>query len=254
MFESAKLKVQWANSHANHLNSAFSDFLKSDFYTFANERDAKTGDYTISVSSKGGLPPQVLLLLGDIVHNLRTSLDHMATTIVGDGSHVYFPFHESRINLICAQGKIICGRTRLIEEAIPKLGRFIVEEIKPYKAGNPFLWPLTKLDAIDKHKFLIPAVNITSVTAHNLYDSEHNNWIEALSGTVGPGGIINIVGSTGKFEVRGKIEPAVEILFGEGTFFKDQPVIETLLNISNAVSETLRRVEEFITSAKETSG
>ena len=95
---------------------------------------------------------------------------------------------------------------------------------------------------------------MTSVTAYDLYDSDNNNSIGQATGTVGPGGIVNLIGSSGKFEVRGKIEPSFEILFTEDTFFEDQPVLETLIDISNVVSETLRRVEEFITLAKETSG
>ncbi|MGC1469939.1 MAG: hypothetical protein WA793_11205 [Sphingorhabdus sp.] len=254
MFESAKLKVQWANSHADKLNRVFAAFLESDFYTFSNERDAESGYYRIDVSSKNAMPMTVPLLLGDIVHNLRTALDHAATSIVGNGQDVYFPFHRNLINFITAEGQIVCSKTKLIEEAMPELGRFIIDEIKPYEAGNALLWRLTKLDAIDKHKFLLPTVELTSVTAYDLYDSENENSIGRLNATVGSGDRVNIVSSFGKFEVRGKIEPSFEILFGKDTFFENQPVIETLFNISNAVSETLCRVEEFVTSAKETSG
>ena len=254
MFNSARLKVQWANAYIDDLNRMFDDFLKSDFYTFSNELDAQTGQYRISVTNKASLPVVVSLLLGDIIHNLRTALDHAATAIASNGSDVYFPFHKDIINLITPDGVIVCGKAKLIEKAVPKLGMFIINEIKPYCAGNPFLWKLTKLDAIDKHKFLVPTIQVTSVTAHDLYNSENNISIGQATGTVGAGGTVNVLGVFAKLEIRGKIEPSFEILFGKDTFFEDQPIIETLFNISNAVSETLSRIEEFVTSAKETSG
>lgn len=254
MFESAKLKVQWANSHADELNRVFAAFLKSDFYTFSNERDAETGYYRMEVSNKKAMPMAVPLLLGDIIHNLRTALDHAATSIVGDGRDAYFPFHRNLINFISAEGQIVCTKTKLIEQAMPELGRFIIDEIKPYEAGNAVLWKLTKLDAINKHKFLLPTVELTSVTAYDLYDSQHGNSIGQITAIVGSGENAKLVRSFGKFEVRGKIEPAFEVLFGKDTFFDNQPIVETLFNISNAVSETLCRVEKFISNAKETSG
>lgn len=252
-FTSAYLKVQWAQVQINSLNEVINGFLESDFYTFSNERDPETGQYRISITSKAYPPADIYLLLGDAIHNLRTALDHAATAIVGSGDFVYFPFHERLENLVSSEGTIVCSKTKAIEGAVRDLGRFIVNEIKPYRAGNPFLWKLTKLDAIDKHKFLIPAISLTSVTAYDLYDAENRNSIGQLTGTVGPGGTVNLVGSTGQFKVRGKIEPTFQVLFTKETFFDGLPVVETLVNAANAVSETLRRIEEFIRRADETS-
>jgi len=186
------------------------------------------------------------LLLGDIIHNLRSALDHIATAIVGNGNNVYFPFHQKLENLMSSDGTIVCRKTKDIEATICNLGRFIIAEIKPYEAGNPFLWKLSKLDAIDKHKFLIPAISLTSVTAFDLHDRKNNNRVGQATGTVGPGGKVNLIGSSSKYEVEGKIEATFEVLFTKETYFDEKPVIETLNKISKAVSETLSHIEGFI--------
>jgi hypothetical protein len=250
MFQSAKLKIEWANAHIGRLIKVIRDYLDSDFYTLSNERDARTGHYLISLHHKRLPPADIYLLIGDIVHNLRSSLDHIATEITGN-DNIYFPFHEKRESLVNADGNIVCWKTRLIEAAIPTLGRVIIDDIRPYKGGRPFIWPLTKLDAIDKHKFLIPAICLTGVIAHDLYDPEHNNSVGALRLQILSGESFNALASSGQFQIRGKIEPSFSVVFTKETFFEGAPVVETLINISVAVSETLSRIEDFITRAKE---
>lgn len=127
-FTSANLKVQWAKVQINALNEVINRFLESDFYTFSNERDPKTGQYRISVISKAYSPADIYLLLGDAIHNLRTALDHAATAIVGCGDFVYFPFHERLENLLSTEGAIVCSKTKAIERAVRDLGRFIIDE------------------------------------------------------------------------------------------------------------------------------
>jgi len=67
-FASAGLKVQWAKIHINQLSAVINAFL--------------------SVSPESSPPVDIFLLIGDIVHSLRSSLDHIATWIVGNGSYV----------------------------------------------------------------------------------------------------------------------------------------------------------------------
>ena len=51
-----------------------------------------------------------------------------------------------------------------IKEALPDFAEFILDEIQPYAGGKFKVWELSKLDNIDKHKLLIPTMNISSLT------------------------------------------------------------------------------------------
>ncbi|TKT65851.1 hypothetical protein YA62_010160 [Agrobacterium sp. LC34] len=248
MFDGAKLKLSWANRHIKDLNTILNDFVASDFYTLKNEFDSTVGFYQITFQTKKEPPPFIPLLIGDAIHNLRVALDHAAAEIVGvDNAGISFPFHELRQNHIDANGTLL-GHAKTIERAKQGFGYFILNEIRPYADGdgNKLLWSLSKLDNVDKHRLLIPVLAITSVDVHDLYDKVNHITISHLRGEVDPNGFIDLVGSDNHFEIRGEIQPGFTVLFGDGTYFDNNPVIKTLVEISNAVLKALRQLEEFV--------
>jgi len=92
-------------------------------------------------------------ILGDIVHNLRCSLDLLAVDLVNannkNGNNVYFPFANSEEEL----PEMIKRRGvhKASEEAI-----HLIVSLKPYNGGNTVIRYVHDLDIMDKHKALIP--------------------------------------------------------------------------------------------------
>jgi len=102
-------------------------------------------------------PPESAALVGDIIHNMRTSLDHMASELarLNDKSdkNVYFPFAENAGELeeqIKRRKFTYCG-----SDAVALLRTF-----KPYRHGNEALRSIHDLDILDKHRSLIPHATI----------------------------------------------------------------------------------------------
>ena len=111
-------------------------------------------------TSKITLPPppeMTPVLIGDIIHNIRSSLDHVASEMARINSkpdkHVYFPFGESASGLeeqIKRKNFTYCG-----DDAVALLRTF-----KPYKQGNLELRALHDLDILDKHRALVPEAHV----------------------------------------------------------------------------------------------
>jgi hypothetical protein len=163
IFRGPKLKVEWANHHVDILKGALNDFMKTDFYRVRIEEDVevkgrKTDPPTglVEVEITQDLPDTIPLIIGDVVHNLRSSLDlAICEMIEGLGGtphrHTHFPIRETREEVI-----------RAIEEGAIKgapsdLASLLVEIMQPYKGGNDTLYQVHDLDITDKHRMVIPA-------------------------------------------------------------------------------------------------
>jgi hypothetical protein len=257
VFGQARLKLIWANEHINQLNALWQDFLETDFCELRVE-DHPEGGQTLKIVSLNPLPAELILVLGDAVHNLRCALDYTVSELLGwKDTRLTFPMGEDREELVSSfrtEPEIIDGKARgkgrnaAIEVAVPGIGEFIVNEIRPYKAGDGFLWPLGKLDGRDKHRLLIPVLVPQSITGINAVD-KNNNRLNNCSGTIDPGGTLNMVlFGSGGVKIEGYGKPTAEIFFNEIGIVEGQAVFPTLVNMSQAVAETINRIQEFATS------
>jgi len=103
------------------------------------------------------LPPEEMpLIVGDIVHNIRSALDLLICDIArflgSSTEHLSFPFAENAANL----EKIIR------KDPIKSLGAELQNALrkhKPYRnGGNDLLYGLHMLDISDKHRLIVPVV------------------------------------------------------------------------------------------------
>lgn len=103
-------------------------------------------------AERNGLGMRPGLLFGDVIHNLRTSLDLMASEIArftsGDDEKVHFPFSSDKTGLaeqIKSKRFNKCGTDAAL----------LLQEVAPYHGGNSLLRALHDLDIQDKHKALV---------------------------------------------------------------------------------------------------
>ena len=159
-FNGTFLKLERARTHADELQKEIKDFLRKSPYRLVvqniNKRKILRVEQTI------GIPNIIPLLLGDFVHNCRSSLDHLATDLVlanqGGISGLLFPtgidqeaFHKALTGPITKAGdKVVAALT----------------DAQIYRGGKgSSLRGLHELDIADKHKMLIP--NVSKVTLTN---------------------------------------------------------------------------------------
>ena len=73
---SQHLKLKRASEHVEALKDSIDCWLGTDAYTISREIDPETRDTVRWAKIKSPPPPELALLTGDAVHNLRSALDH----------------------------------------------------------------------------------------------------------------------------------------------------------------------------------
>lgn len=262
-FAQARLKHVRANEHVHAVNLRWQRFLQTDFCKLVVENDAQGPGQRLRVQSIEPLSADLLLAVGDAVHNLKSALDYAISEILGHkNTRLTFPMGESIEELISSfktEEIIACqackrskgkGRNALIEEAAPGFGKWLVDEIRPYKAADGYLWPLNKLDVRDKHRLLVPVLVPQSVTVYDVVDG-YENTISEMTGTVGSGGIVNLVHFGGGGVKIGRYgKPTAEMFFNEPGIIEGKRVVPTLVQMAQAVAETIDSIDRFLTDSK----
>jgi hypothetical protein len=152
MRDDVLLKLNWAYKRIEQLNGVIDEFVDSDPYGVTVEFNANTRQIKYRATKNAVIPDDVPLLVGDIVHNLRASLDYLVTALVRrNGGKITtstgFPIANSR-----AEYKPAFYKRKI--RGMRKEAKQIIHDLKPYKGGNDSLWRLHRLDIIDKHRFM----------------------------------------------------------------------------------------------------
>ncbi|GAC1666826.1 MAG: hypothetical protein NVS9B4_22580 [Candidatus Acidiferrum sp.] len=167
-----RVKIERAKKHLRDLAT---ELLAVQNVTIPSSRhDAKPIDsrkYRINMFESvllPKLPVDAIATAGDLVHNLRSTLDHLAhqLVIVGSGKEpsrrVEFPIAKDINRYQEEKARKVEGMRPEAVEAIDKL--------KPYKGGNDALWRIHELDNIDKHRTLF------SVAHDYLFYADWLDW------------------------------------------------------------------------------
>jgi hypothetical protein len=164
-----QVKVEAAKKHLRNLAA---DILALDHVVIL-ARDPDTGmpPHPITLLHPNNfkkvpaLPFNVVAMAGDVVHNLRAALDHLAYHLVAVGMEcapvmpltdvemrqIEFPIAETLEKYEADKARKV---KRMLTEAVEAIDRY-----KPYKGGNDALWRIHELDNIDKHRTLFTLAN-----------------------------------------------------------------------------------------------
>jgi hypothetical protein len=145
-------KLERASEHVRELESEVRNFLEADPYTVGTRRDPESQRLVYYVVSVRDTPVRMSAIAGDILHNLRSALDHLAyqLVLVGGGTpsnQTCFPIYDSVDKYRSNRGQKVAG---MRQDAITA-----IDAIRPYQGGNDALWFLHRLNNIDKHRLLI---------------------------------------------------------------------------------------------------
>ncbi|WP_348267729.1 hypothetical protein P8936_00450 [Edaphobacter paludis] len=159
-----QVKVEGAKKHLRNLAT---DILALDHVAILTpDPDTGIAPHPIAllhpnkIQSVPKLPFNIVTMAGDVVHNLRTALDHLAYHLVAVGMEcapvlpltdaemrqIAFPIAETLKQYEADKPKRVKG---MLPEAVEAIDR-----CKPYKGGNDELWRIHELDNIDKHRTL----------------------------------------------------------------------------------------------------
>lgn len=163
-FSGVNAKLRRANGHLQAINDEISKFLASNPYRFIGEYDQARSEYV--AKARQVVHPDVdgwATLIGDCVHNLRSSLDHLAVQLllsqggvpkVGRGGTAFPIYRTAEGSKGRTRPAHISGLTGTVSGSV----HAVVQGVQPYNRvddpnGHP-LWILSELDNTDKHRAL----------------------------------------------------------------------------------------------------
>jgi hypothetical protein len=148
------MKVQHAECHLGKLNDAIQSFFASHPYKCSGKPDLQARKVDYTMDSVEAVPEEIPLILGDIIQNLRSALDHAVYKLYLKGTggsaisaNIYFPIADSKQQYDHTKGSKTHG--------ILPSDKAKVDALQPYKGGNDLLWVIHKLNNIDKHRLLL---------------------------------------------------------------------------------------------------
>ncbi len=247
-FSASRLKIDRAKKHINDLNEMIRAFAV-DSYTLSIQRDAQFGYDCVQIDTTQSVPDDFAPVIGDALHNLRSSLDLAINEIVFNHFTIYddytvFPFRKTRDDLVAA----IKGAK--IYQASKEVCDFILNIVKPYKGGNDALWALHDLNILDKHRLLVPFMQVTAV---NDIVAEDDRGAKIVIGTWAitrnRTATHECVGHA-NIKITNKGKATLMVLFDDGMPMEGCAVVETLIQFTELVSGVLDGIERVLIAEK----
>lgn len=244
MFSSSFLKIERANQHIDQLETIFRSFIKDNPHRIFIQPDAKTGQIRVGVEFDQPLPLHISTITGDAIHNLRTSLDHLACTLVRTNGgtvtrNTGFLTHEDRGSFESNFEKRIEGASN---EAVQ-----LTKSMEPYNGGKgTALWRLNKLDVADKHHSLILTARITVLPTIIVRNPDGSILATLTDNRVGGDGRINLmaVPSGCAFEIENEDQSLISILFRNTDVLQGKDVIVSLKKLPDIVLDTVQTFDQ----------
>jgi hypothetical protein len=157
------LKIERANKHIDELRGVIQEFKVTNPYKIARKCDPETGEHILYVHSADPLPPIIPVIAGDVIQNLYSSLDYLASELViANNSPVStktaFPIAK---NIPTTKDEIARyeGQVKGMRQQVKDLLR----SMNMYRGEDNLFWTLHKLNNINKHRSLVTIGFSTSV-------------------------------------------------------------------------------------------
>jgi hypothetical protein len=237
----ARSKIERAKKHIGDLDRERVAFLETDPYICISHFDAEECRTDYVLGPLPFMPVQLALIAGDTIHNLRTSLDHLACELVRDAGHpvghVCFP--------ICKSAKEYIAKSDEKTKGMPIPAKQFIDALMPYRGPNNMLWGLHQLDIIDKHRLLVPVgTKIANVQLDFMSLTPTAMSLLSTRCALEEGYILGSVGR--KVEANQGMKFTFDIAFGEPEVLAGQPIIEALTQITQYIERIVGYFEQSI--------
>jgi len=232
LFHGSRLKIKRANEHIDDLETRLREFAAGDAYSLRLEPHPEDRRYVLEATIAKAVDPEFALLVGDALHNLRAALDFSICDIefafTGQRS-ASFPVRDSMDELKTA----VNGG--LVRKIPPKIISLLLDTIQPCFGGNgQSVWCLHKLEIIDKHRLLLPHMQMNGIFNVCLEDEKGKKillppWIVTPSRSASR----EFIGRNLKIANKGHLGMA--IFFEEGLPMGGESIVPTLRQFSELV-------------------
>lgn len=161
MFEVPRLKVKRADALLCEFVSAATEFLNAEPYALVLVED--TTRLHLICDVKAVVPSELGLVLGDAIHNLRTSLDVLANDAICRQCG------SAKREASYPMSKDLATFERGLAKYLPRAADDLIDVIRktqPFNMASPWLRRLHDFDIEDKHRTSLPVVG--NLAFHNI--------------------------------------------------------------------------------------
>ncbi len=254
-----RAKIERAKQHVSDLEGRIGTFRETNPYRLVTEVDSQTRHTSYKVRVHSAPPIELGLVAGEAVHQLRSSLDHLAWQLVEANGHLagsgtYFP--------ICQTAPTSAQDKKSFERKVKGMSASVIgliETLQPYQAGDTNLWTLHKLDNFDKHCLLLMAA--CDVEGAGIQWTKGPRTPQSAVMFLGMPGKrtasgkyrilqdgTEIGGITGSFapDVNQEFQVSFEIAFGKPEIVEGQPVLPFLHQLADLVDGIVGKFVPFL--------
>jgi|ERR1700732_254094 len=149
-------KINRGQHHIKFLETDIADFFQRNPHTVVGQFNRDCTEYLFTATGPVEIPVNFAVVAGEVVHHLRSSLDHLVWALVvqrgcAPKGHVQFPICSTpkKFESACKRGKI---------DGISNAAQAIIQDAQPFRTGQPTNHPLAILQDLnntDKHKLLL---------------------------------------------------------------------------------------------------
>lgn len=231
-FRDSGLKLNRAAEHFRSLHLAVGEFVASEPHSLTAEIDVAASRYNVYAKIDNPPPPELSLIAGDFLQNLRAALDHLIWQLVRASGQK--PGRSNAFPILVKAPTVKNGGVdrwnRQLRGVDPRFWRFI-EKVQPYKRQDrPQLDPLAVLQSLsneDKHRVVFqrfaaiphpesaePRLDIEAVSDVKVdeeYELLANKPIEDGDKIVSA--VISVQGSSPQVKLKGEL--ALDVAFGQ---------------------------------------
>lgn len=150
--EGSRLKLQRATAHLHDLAREAKEYLASSPFVVEKEQESPTARIHWRLRIHRSVPRSWAAIVGDVVHNARVALDHLAWQLVDQSGGS--PSRDTTFPIASSKAAFEGVLRRALAGAAPS-GLRLVRRLRPYEGGNRILCQLQALDIVDKHRLLI---------------------------------------------------------------------------------------------------
>jgi hypothetical protein len=171
-----RVKIERANKHIAELEDFLLNSGVLEGKSIRRNTDAEAGNPLLHFGSFHIYEPDIPAIIGDVVHNLRSALDHLAYHLVmvgtDNGEVRTEPWEKIQFPITHSADSYKSKRTAGKVQGMERKAIEAIDALKPYKGGYEPLWLLHKLDNTDKHSFILPIGEDVIIAGVSLRASE----------------------------------------------------------------------------------
>ena len=159
--QNANAKLDRTKNQINQLRTMIDGVLRYSSHRRIKRLDQECDEEIWSFELCTPIPQDIPVVIGEILHNLRSPLDHLACALArqhsGTDKGVFFPF-GANLEAFEMQANEKCKK--LSKDAVD-----MIRAQRPFRGGNELLWAIHDMNRSDKHREISPINLCTSANS-----------------------------------------------------------------------------------------